>query len=70
MPSVTVKDVDAHAFVRAYAAYLKRSGKLEIPKWVDIVKTGAYKEMAPLDPDWFYHRVGKYFRNYTQFCWA
>lgn len=59
MPSVTVKDVDAHAFIKTYAAYLKRSGKLEAPKWVDLVKTGTFKENAPLDPDWFYHRVGK-----------
>jgi small subunit ribosomal protein S19e len=37
---------------------LKRSGKLEIPNWVDIVKTGAYKELAPYDPDWYYVRAG------------
>jgi len=36
------------------------SGKLEIPKWVDIVKTGTYKELAPYDPDWFYVRAGNY----------
>ena len=29
---VTVKDVSSHAFVKAYAAYLKRTGKLEVPK--------------------------------------
>jgi len=34
------------------------SGKLEIPKWVDIVKTGTNKELAPYDPDWFYIRAG------------
>ncbi|KAF9321033.1 40S ribosomal protein S19, partial [Podila horticola] len=56
--SVTVQDINAHDFNRAYAAYLKRSGKLEIPKWVDIVKTGTYKELAPYDPDWFYVRAG------------
>jgi hypothetical protein len=46
-------------FVKAYAAYLKRTGKLEVPKWVDIVKTGTYKELAPYDPDWFYIHAGK-----------
>ncbi len=113
--SVTVQDINAHDFNRAYAAYLKRwvfsragdffvhfriqqlqkdhglcesrswedrgreakksstnskcvcicsispllsSGKLEIPKWVDIVKTGTNKELAPYDPDWFYIRAG------------
>jgi len=37
---------------------LKRSGKLEVPTWVDIVKTGSFKELAPYDPDWFYIRAG------------
>ena len=64
MPGVTVKDVQSHAFVKAYAAYLKRTGKLEVPKWVDLVKTGTYKELAPYDPDWFYIRAGMLF-NYS-----
>jgi small subunit ribosomal protein S19e len=54
----TVKDVNPHDFVKAYAAYLKRSGRLEVPRWVDLVKTGPYKELAPYDPDWFYIRAG------------
>ena len=58
---VTVKDVNPHDFVKAYAAYLKRSGKLEVPRWVDLVKTGPYKELAPYDPDWFYIRAGMYY---------
>jgi small subunit ribosomal protein S19e len=33
------------------------TGKLEIPVWVDIVKTATFKEQAPYDPDWFYVRV-------------
>ena len=33
-------------------------GKIEVPTWVDIVKTGAYKELAPYDPDWYYVRAG------------
>jgi ribosomal protein S19E (S16A) len=48
----------AEAFIAAYASHLKRSGKLEVPTWVDIVKTGAYKELAPYDPDWYYVRAG------------
>ncbi|KAF9429750.1 40S ribosomal protein S19 [Entomortierella beljakovae] len=58
--SVTVKDINAHDFNRAYAAYLKRSGKLEIPKWVDLVKTGTNKELAP---DWFYVRAASVARH-------
>ncbi|TPX69337.1 hypothetical protein SpCBS45565_g02612 [Spizellomyces sp. 'palustris'] len=60
---VTVKDVSAHAFIKAYAAYLKRTGKLEIPKWVDLVKTGTYKELAPYDQDWFYIRAASVARH-------
>ena len=48
----------ADAFIAAYASHLKRSGKLEVPVWADIVKTGAYKELAPYDPDWYYVRAG------------
>jgi small subunit ribosomal protein S19e len=55
----TVRDVNAQDFVKAYAAFLKKTGKLEVPKWVDIVKTGTFKELGPLDPDWFYVRTGK-----------
>ncbi|KAI8823691.1 ribosomal protein S19e [Fimicolochytrium jonesii] len=60
---VTVKDVSAHAFVKAYAAYLKRTGKLEVPKWVDLVKTATYKELAPYDQDWFYIRAASVARH-------
>lgn len=50
----------ADAFIAAYSSHLKRSGKLEVPVWVDLVKTGAYKELAPYDPDWYYVRAGAY----------
>ena len=54
----------ADAFIAAYASHLKRSGKLEVPTWVDIVKTGHFKELAPYDPDWYYIRAGAS-RTYT-----
>lgn len=50
----------AEAFISAYSSHLKRSGKLEIPTWVDTVKTGSQKELAPYDPDWFYVRAGEW----------
>ncbi|CAI9766777.1 unnamed protein product [Fraxinus pennsylvanica] len=52
----TVKDVSPHEFVKAYAGHLKRSGKMELPEWTDIVKTGVLKELAPYDPDWYFIR--------------
>lgn len=57
MPNV--KDCPANAFIKAYANHLKRSGKLEVPVWVDTVKTGTFKELGPYDPDWFYVRAGE-----------
>jgi small subunit ribosomal protein S19e len=40
-------------------ARLARSlpGKLEVPTWVDIVKTSTGKELAPYNEDWFYIRA-------------
>lgn len=57
MTGVTVRDVDAQKFINAYAAHLKRTGKLAVPAWVDLVKTGHAKELAPYNMDWFYVRA-------------
>jgi ribosomal protein S19E (S16A) len=38
---------------------LKNNDKFVVPKWVDTVKTGVHKELAPYDPDWYYIRAGK-----------
>ncbi|KAL6013446.1 Protein component of the small (40S) ribosomal subunit [Asimina triloba] len=59
----TVKDVSPHDFVKAYAAHLKRSGKVELPDWADIVKTARFKELAPYDPDWYYIRAASMARK-------
>ncbi|EGG06737.1 uncharacterized protein MELLADRAFT_36064 [Melampsora larici-populina 98AG31] len=61
MPSV--RDIAADAFIREYAGHLKRSGKIEVPTWVDIVKTGHGKELAPYDPDWYYVRAAAVARH-------
>ncbi|GAB2234411.1 hypothetical protein Drorol1_Dr00003663 [Drosera rotundifolia] len=59
----TVKDVSPHEFVKAYAAHLKQSGKIELPEWTDIVKIGVHKELAPYDPDWYYIRAASMARK-------
>ncbi|KAG8496690.1 hypothetical protein CXB51_007935 [Gossypium anomalum] len=59
----TVKDVSPHEFVKAYAAHLKRSGKIELPPWTDIVKGGKLKELPPYDPDWYYIRAASMARK-------
>ncbi|GIY13327.1 40S ribosomal protein S19 [Caerostris darwini] len=63
MPSTSVKDVNQHDFVKALAAHLKKSGKLKVPDWVDVVKTGMHKELAPYDEDWFYTRCASVARH-------
>lgn len=59
--AITVKDVNAADLVAAYARYLKRSGKVPLPQWVDLVKTASWKELSPYDEDWYYIRCGKNF---------
>eukprot|EP01108_Squamamoeba_japonica_P002673 TRINITY_DN22_c0_g1_i1.p2 TRINITY_DN22_c0_g1~~TRINITY_DN22_c0_g1_i1.p2 ORF type:complete len:158 (+),score=63.98 TRINITY_DN22_c0_g1_i1:127-600(+) len=53
----TVKDIDPQEFVIALAKYLKRSGKIRVPKYAEYAKTGHYKTMPPNDPDWFFIRT-------------
>ncbi|KAH7308132.1 ribosomal protein S19e [Stachybotrys elegans] len=60
---ITVRDVSAQKFIEAYAAFLKRQGKLPIPGWVDTVKTGPSRELPPQDPDWFYVRAASVARH-------
>merc|ERR1712117_693626 len=57
MAPVSVKDVDQQKFVFALAAFLKKSGKVKVPEWADIVKTSVAKELAPYDEDWYYTRL-------------
>lgn len=59
----TVKDVPAAEFVNTYAAHLKRVGTIELPPWVDTIKTAPRKELAPYDQDWFYIRIASIARK-------
>jgi len=60
---VSVKDVNQHEFVKALAAFLKKSGKLKVPEWSDIVKLGRFNELSPYDEDWFYIRAASTCRH-------
>ncbi|XP_038135265.1 40S ribosomal protein S19 [Cyprinodon tularosa] len=63
MPSVTVKDVNQQEFVKALSAFLKKSGKLKVPEWVDTGKLARHKELAPCDDNWFYTRAASTARH-------
>merc|ERR1712160_232229 len=54
---VCVKDVNQSDFVVAFAAFLKKSGKMTVPKWSDYAKTACHKQLAPANDDWFYIRT-------------
>ena len=59
MPSVSVKDVSQQDFTVALAAHFKKSGKMKVPEWVDIVKTNVGKELVRLDyiTSIFFHNI-------------
>ena len=50
----TLGVIQAHKFISAYSAFLKRQGKLPIPGWVDTVKTSPSKELPPQSIDWYF----------------
>jgi hypothetical protein len=56
---VTVRDVPVNQYINALAQHLKKSGKIELPAWHDLVKTSTARELPPQNPDWFYVRCGK-----------
>uniref|UniRef100_A0A8C6D0W1 Ribosomal protein S19 n=1 Tax=Moschus moschiferus TaxID=68415 RepID=A0A8C6D0W1_MOSMO len=58
VPGVAVKDVKLQKCVRTPAAFLKGSGKVKVPKWVDTVKLAKHKELAPYGEKWFYMSSG------------
>uniref|UniRef100_A0A2L2Z8N8 Ribosomal protein S19 n=1 Tax=Parasteatoda tepidariorum TaxID=114398 RepID=A0A2L2Z8N8_PARTP len=63
MPSTSVNDVNLHDFVKALSAHFKMSGKLKVPEFVDVVKTGMHTELAPYDEDWLYTRCASVARH-------
>jgi small subunit ribosomal protein S19e len=42
---------------------INRSGKLKVPDWIDIVKLGKHKELAPYNEDWYYVRAASVARH-------
>ena len=59
----TVKDVPAQDFVVALAGHFKKTQKLNVPAYHDLIKTATYKELCPQDPDWYYVRAASVARK-------
>lgn len=58
------RDVSAQDFINAYAQFLQRQGKLEVPSYVELVKTSAGNELPPQDAEgWFYKRAASVARH-------
>ncbi|CAJ0961363.1 unnamed protein product, partial [Mesorhabditis belari] len=56
MVATSAKDVDSAEIVKHIAHFLKKSGKVKVPENADLVKLGQSKELAPIDPDWYFIR--------------
>ena len=50
--------IKSYCFVHLQCC-VNRSGKVTLPAYVDYVKTGKHKELAPYDKDWYYIRAGE-----------
>ncbi|MGC9514504.1 30S ribosomal protein S19e [Methanocrinis sp.] len=59
----TVYDVPPNNLIDAVAQELKTSGKIEPPEWSAYAKTGANREMPPVNPDWWYVRCASVLRR-------
>lgn len=58
------RDIPAQQFIDAYALFLQRQGRLEIPGYVELVKTSAGNELPPQDAaGWFYKRTASVARH-------
>ena len=62
--NLTVRDISPHIFNSVYANFLKKSGRIEIPSWINIVKTGLSKKNSPTDPNWFFLKMASLARKF------
>merc|ERR1711872_562273 len=59
----SVKDVDQQKFVVGFADFLKKSGKMNVLEWADLIKLSRFNEQGPHNPDWFYVRAASMARH-------
>lgn len=60
---VTVYDVPAWDLIEKSADELKKFKVIAPPTWAPFVKTGAFKELPPERPDWWYIRAASVLRK-------
>ena len=59
----TVFDVSANKLIADAAEKLKGMPELKPPQWIGLVKSGAHKERAPQQPDFWYLRCASLLRQ-------
>ena len=59
----TVFDVPADKLIAAASGKLKSVSELKPPEWVGFVKSGAHRERAPDQPDFWYIRAASLLRQ-------
>jgi small subunit ribosomal protein S19e len=59
----TVYDIPANVLIPRLAQDLKERKEIQAPEWTPFVKTGAHKERAPDNPDWWYTRCASILRK-------
>jgi len=59
----SVKDVDQQMFVVGFADFLKKSGKMKVPEWADLIKLSRFNEQGPHNQDWFFVRASSVARH-------
>jgi len=59
----TVFDVPADKLIAAVAEKLKEMPEMKPPQWIGFVKSGAHRERAPKQPDFWYLRSASLLRQ-------
>ncbi|MGD9382199.1 MAG: 30S ribosomal protein S19e [Candidatus Thorarchaeota archaeon] len=59
----TVYDIPPNVMIRRLAQDLRSRDEIEPPEWALFVKTGAHKERAPDNPDWWFMRCASILRK-------
>jgi small subunit ribosomal protein S19e len=60
---VTIYEVPAAMLNNEVVGELKKIEELKPPAWVYFVKTGAFRDKAPTNPDWWYVRLASLLRK-------
>jgi len=61
--SMTLRDIPASIFISTYANFLKNSGQIQFPSWIEIIKSGPHKIYSPASNDWIYFRLASLVRR-------